>query len=64
MIFTAAGLNPDGSTRLLTNGARRVIWRPLLHAGEAAVVKSPLIMAAVGTNARLSFDIWRDRVRW
>jgi hypothetical protein len=64
MILTAAGLNADGSIRLFTNGARIATWRPLLHAGEAAVVKSPAIIAAVGTNARLSFDIWRERVRW
>jgi hypothetical protein len=46
--FSAAGLKSAGSTRLFTNGARSVICRPLLHAGEANAVKSPVSIAAVG----------------
>ena len=49
---------------LFTNGAFSVTCLPALHAGEAAAVKSPASMAAVGTNARLSFETWRERVRW
>jgi hypothetical protein len=39
---------------LFTKGARSVICRPTLHAGEAKSVKSPASIAAVGTNASLS----------
>ena len=49
-MFSAAGLNVDGLTRLLTNGARSVTWRPPLQAGDAKSVKSPASIAAVGTN--------------
>ena len=49
--FSAVGSNCDGLTWLFTNGARSAICRPLLHAGEASAVKSPLSIAAVGTNA-------------
>ena len=51
--FSAAGLKSAGSIRLLTNGARSVICRPPLHAGEANAVKSPASIAAVGTYAML-----------
>ena len=34
-IATAALLSSAGSIRLLTNGARRAICRPALHAGDA-----------------------------
>jgi hypothetical protein len=64
MIFSAAGLICDGLIRLLTNGARSAICLPVLHCGDAASVKSPASIAAVGTNARLSLAICRARVRW
>ena len=59
-MFSAAGLNCDGLTMLLTNGARSAICRPPLQAGEANWVKSPASMAAVGTNSM--FDVGRCRV--
>ena len=47
--LTAGGLNKEGLTWLLTNGADRLICRPELHAGEAKDRKSPASIAAVGT---------------
>ena len=52
--LSAAGLNNAGSTRLLTNGARKAIARPALQVGVVTAVKSPASMAAVGTNVIVS----------
>src|SRR5438132_14147701 len=49
--FKACGLNKEGSMRLLTNGAFKVICRPVLQVGEVIVAQSPLSIAGVGTNA-------------
>ena len=61
---TAAGLKSAGSMRLLTNGARSVTGRPALHAAEATAVKSPAIIAAVGTNEIRSGSVRRVMVPW
>ena len=50
-MFRACLLNSAGSIRLLTNGALKVICRPLLQVGEAKAVKSPASIAGVGTKA-------------
>ena len=63
-IFIAAGLSSAGLIWLFTNGVRSITGRPPLHAGEAAAVKSPASMAAVGTKATLSGGTERRRVRW
>ena len=47
----ATGLKSDGLTRLSTNGAGSASARPALHSADAACVKSPARIAAVGTNA-------------
>ena len=54
-IFTAAGLKQRGIDPVVheRRPQRHLSGRPL-HAAEAAAVKSPASMAAVGTNARLS----------
>src|SRR5438874_5966218 len=61
---TAGLLNRAGSTRLLTNGALKVICRTTLQAGEVKAVKSPASIAGVGTNAMRSDGSWRGFVRW
>ncbi len=61
---TAAGLNSAGLMRLFTNGARRVTGRPALHAAEVTPVKSPAIIAAVGTNEMRSGSVRRVIVPW
>ena len=62
--FSATLLNCAGSIRLLTNGARRVICRPPLQAGEANVVKSPASIAAVGTFVIVLAGSCRMVVPW
>jgi hypothetical protein len=49
--FNATGSSCEALTWLLTNGARSVTARPALQAGDASALKSPLSIAAVGTNA-------------
>ena len=61
-ICRATGLNCDGSMRLPTNGAPRLTCVPLLHWGEATVVKSPARIAAVGTIACRSDGVCRLRL--
>ena len=63
-IFITAGLNWEVATRLFTKGALKVICRPLLHAGDVMVVKSPAIIAAVGTKDMVSIGSRRVVVPW
>src|SRR5688572_9613332 len=58
----AAGLKSAGLIWLFANGGLRVICRPLLHAGDAIVLKSPASMAGVGTNRSVSPASDRTRV--
>ena len=53
-----------GSIQLLTNGARKVICWPLLHAGDVTAVQSPASIACVGMKARRSSGSWRRVVPW
>src|SRR3990172_8143972 len=62
--FSAARESNEGSTRPLTKGALKVICRPELHAGEAAAVKSPATICAVGTYLMLSLGDERLSVPW
>ena len=59
--LSATGSRAVTGTWLLTNGARSATCRPALQAGDAAAVKSPRSMSAVGTNAsqraRIGLDI-------
>src|SRR5205085_9516895 len=61
---TAGRLYNAGSIRLFTKGALNVIWRPPLQAGEANAVKSPAIIAGVGTYAGEPTGFWRNVKPW
>ena len=65
-MFTATGLSSVGDILLFTNPrlAGRVIGLPLLHAGEASAVKSPVIAAGVGIKAVLCWPSDRSEVLW
>src|ERR1700740_250586 len=62
--FGAGVESKPGSTRLLINGAFKVICRPPLHAGEAMVVKSPVSICGVGMNSMLVTAAERTGVTW
>ena len=64
MMFTAAGENSAGDIVLPTNGAARVMARPLLHAGDAICEKSPASIRAVGTLAKAEVGVTCTFVPW